>query len=796
MDNNAHFQHPLECPCICFETDYDNQGFFDFPTRKGWEIKWESQGTTIVMVRTDHLQFDQDVATAFLQAWMFFGTLSEVISLSGIQVRQGDFIRKEGDQRLFTMILFDRYLEDWAVCEVVKDRSQYPRKLHAATQCLMQVRDLLECPSGSALGGFLNPEVISFTRVLVHALYACANAIWGQSSSMAELNNILRQLRKWRFKIPRTKFPFDYMEVGFVTPRAPILDYVKMLRANWCPRDVKALGPKFGFAAPVVYFASTLSRPDVKKSHSTCLEDECTQKRIDESRYVSKHVISGCDCVHLEIDAENVVSILENGGIPRISVGENEAGSFYIVVTDTGPYVAISHVWSDGLGNARTNSLPQCQLLRLKNLAVALFKEERIADIPIWIDTLCVPLKPKGRKLALRKLGKMYEEANKVLVLDAELEKSTRECSEEEWLMRICFSGWMQRLWTLEEGVVGRDRLFFQFAEGTVNIPTKNREEVRLFRQSILGDIIEYLFNHIPLRPNFENTEKGMQLSGNDNSFPDVEYQMPLQILTAIQYRQTTKRADETLCIASICRLDQTTIVAASSANERMKAFLNVLADLRMRVSTAILFTSEPKLQEDGYRWAPESLMTLSKGMNRREPCHPFLQTWITKDGSYYNTSGLICSLPAKLLSGIRGAETTGLWGKEFHIADENEITIEVWKAVEEQDCYGHNSYSRLVADNHLAIILDDSNNEDDTFAAATAGLIVSIYRKEDMSAVAGDNESRIMIYARYIIRVFKTGQYAAAANKKSQILLGEKGNNIIVTADTKMLNKFEWCIG
>jgi hypothetical protein len=75
------------------------------------------------------------------------------------------------------------------------------------------------------------------------------------------------------------------------------------------------------------------------------------------------------------------------------------------------PYIAISHVWSDGLRNPRINALPRCQILRLRDLVANLPRmraanTDETADtnvqdnisVPqrqhllIWIDTLCVPL--------------------------------------------------------------------------------------------------------------------------------------------------------------------------------------------------------------------------------------------------------------------------------------------------------------------------------------------------------------------------------------------------------------------
>ncbi len=81
-------------------------------------------------------------------------------------------------------------------------------------------------------------------------------------------------------------------------------------------------------------------------------------------------------------------------------------------------YVAFSHVWADGLGNATENKLPRCQLQRLDSLAEKLEKTarnqsnlaclaERLENastndkdldvqphdqrLLLWIDTMCCP---------------------------------------------------------------------------------------------------------------------------------------------------------------------------------------------------------------------------------------------------------------------------------------------------------------------------------------------------------------------------------------------------------------------
>jgi hypothetical protein len=75
------------------------------------------------------------------------------------------------------------------------------------------------------------------------------------------------------------------------------------------------------------------------------------------------------------------------------------------------PYVAISHVWADGLGNPASNGLPRCQLDKLFALLGDLINPSTFASIRFkksstiqralwnrtsrryfWMDTFCIPV--------------------------------------------------------------------------------------------------------------------------------------------------------------------------------------------------------------------------------------------------------------------------------------------------------------------------------------------------------------------------------------------------------------------
>lgn len=142
------------------------------------------------------------------------------------------------------------------------------------------------------------------------------------------------------------------------------------------------------------------------------------------------------------------------------------------------PYIAISHVWSQGLGNRHSNTIWLCQLQRLQQYANRLVPPAN-RPIPIWIDTICVPLEEDARMEAIKTMDAVYQNALAVLVVDQtlidfDLASAVEKCKEDEsgarlglkgWqiemLMRIKVSPWAQRLWTYNEAFLAQ-QLFFQ----------------------------------------------------------------------------------------------------------------------------------------------------------------------------------------------------------------------------------------------------------------------------------------------------------------------------------------------
>jgi hypothetical protein len=81
---------PLRVPSLSTPgTDdfYDNQGFYGYPRRRGWgigdEVSLRGRG--------------KEETNIFLQSWLYFGFLSEAMSIIDVQFRMEEFIEDPPD---------------------------------------------------------------------------------------------------------------------------------------------------------------------------------------------------------------------------------------------------------------------------------------------------------------------------------------------------------------------------------------------------------------------------------------------------------------------------------------------------------------------------------------------------------------------------------------------------------------------------------------------------------------------------------------------------------------------------
>lgn len=331
-----------------------------------------------------------------------------------------------------------------------------------------------------------------------------------------------------------------------------------------------------------------------------------------------------------------------SGKIPLLSIIVDERADAVVVSVEPYKagleYIAISHVWADGLGNTDRNALPRCQLLRMRQLLdelrdqarswnlinrlrpSTLTRRYRNVSMRFWLDTLCVPLRQHhadARDRAISQMKDVYMNAYQVLVLDTELQ-SIDPLDISEAFMRISLSGWMRRLWTLHEGVLG-NRLLIKFKNGTLNLE-KGYKELGFKFQADLGRKFECVFG-TPMADARQTFWRMRSLRDELFVGPEgkivgisrktIRYKDPyqeavlrrcsriMQAFDACRYRTTSRTEDMYICLANLLGWDTSNLWSVP-VNRRMR----LLLEQQEVLPQGVLFVPGPRMHEHGWRWA------------------------------------------------------------------------------------------------------------------------------------------------------------------------------------------------
>lgn len=563
-------------------------------------------------------------ALSFLQSWLFFGLLTEVFRVGQVEFNIDDFVTEDG--YVTTKCLPD-LLRVWMYNErnmLEEGRNERSREVHGMLSEVSFLTMGITLEHGHKKPGkedFFAPFSINDVKTAEVVLLSIT--ILGEALMKAK--RIMLTEDPWR---------------GLSWPTIEILKE-RLREAGWCPNEIKRMR---GHDEAGLLYLGNLSRQEFMPKHHQCSIQRCTASDTDETSYLVRHVNQFCDCEHIGLDMaaqEQMSHLLSRGEIPVVGVTQHSAtmpprigvwnsGMFQPVIL----YVAISHVWSEGMGNPRRNSLPRCQLYKLQTRVNALYNRGKDGSIPFWIDTLCVPLKQNARKQAISMMRKTFENADAVLVFDSSLLPYSVHTSSEEVMMRISHCRWVTRLWTFQEGVLAR-RLLFQFSDGATSIEElmeryfadQRTKDVRRF-PTLRKDsqFFRLLAEEVSLDAKSART-RSFKTARLDSVFAGAlgllkfidgtllkhgELHERIAALTkALSDRATSKAEDETICLAGLLNLGDNVVVKLldTPAEERM---VRLMSSIDVFPSDFIFGDSPRILGVPGCGWMPTSLLNTS----------------------------------------------------------------------------------------------------------------------------------------------------------------------------------------
>ena len=727
----------------CFSThnypyrrnDEDLACFFGYPTLQGWDALKLLQGDYQGRTRRDGL--------SFLQSWLFFGFLQEVL---GVKIDKHDFIYEENSQRFVTTSLLPRYLREWKD-RVHKDKADARNRKRFLDTILIKVNDLVSRWFVGEQEKHLSSDLDFGSDILFSVCVLGESLDWS-------MKMIYEDFDAEDVMMPTIVELFTIRELS---PRGLTL-HSRMVDDGWCPSYIMFIWKTLG--ASGLYACFLIGPPAKRRDHVNCPDHRCLVDQVDEKHYETVHVLPRNCCSHVIPDVEAVRDIVDGGRIPLISmfITQDDLDVKVVAYKFGTPYIAISHVWSDGLGNVSENSLPMCQLKRLRSkIRTSLIASESLGisygpllendgRLYIWMDTLCVPLSPmSSRKSAIAKMKSCYSEAAIVWVLDSSIKQLSMTDDLEKTLLRMATSQWLKRLWTLQEGAFSR-ALIFEIMEA--GLPITNL--FAYWKEQEVANI----HNRLPWVTS--------ALVTSFLALPDLEAgKRFIALCEQVRWRTTSRSTDEPICLATVLGLDVKEILDAPD-DQKMIKFLHLH---RMFLSD-VLFWKLPRLQKEGYRWAPKSFLS-------RPPCADFT-------GASLSSYGFCHKFGVGLMSTFAGfvfpAGQTQIYQRFYERSTRDQYTWWI-------DEVSGNEGKKIVLG--AALVLRSKNPFSSPLAEIEDGVLVSVWHKEPG-----------MLFVHYLMRVQVRKIVKGSAEDISETIPEVLREGMPDCSAEFVGNDQKWCVG
>lgn len=219
------------------------------------------------------------------------------------------------------------------------------------------------------------------------------------------------------------------------------------------------------------------------------------------------------------------------------------------------------------------------------------------------------------RKKAISEMRYIYQNAACVLILDEWLQQIPSTAATPIILTRMYQSSWIKRLWTHQEGFFPKE-IYVQFSDKAVKLDSITDKSTEYQRNmAAKGYFLRF--------PNLTSLRFSTQYGFLKNAYLSIAKEgkiwmlyKPLSHIMGV--RQTSRQADETVCLATILGLDVRRYLDIpdkpdeEAAKQRMAILLGEIKTFDM----GIIFNNWERLQIQGLTWAPKTLLGHRGGRN------------------------------------------------------------------------------------------------------------------------------------------------------------------------------------
>lgn len=667
---------PFPCDPRCFDVPildndkyhYDGEDFLAFPKANGFALKMNYPFIPhVIGYETSDKRTYYDT-NLFLQEWGFFGFLREICKSFDCSFDRGMF--QEGETQRFATTKNLRYIvAKWELRKLELSNDEIGRRHDHIQDCIYEVgtqvkealvkaeRALDRTPD---LSGWLRDRFVAI--ILSVLLLAESAQKWVSSDDESRFRKVERPLK------PHSR------------PKTLSFLQIRLETAGWCPLEIKTLQTHSYHNVSFMILASSLDRRHLRRSHTPLPNNEavCSCEIVDRETYKTIHAPPCEDCkssvsTRRWTEIENVVKdSVESSLFPVLTITSSATGS----ETETSinidahnnnavgtrcAYIAISHLWADGLGAQDGGRLPDCQLRRIQQLVDELVSEHSSSlpegmgrdlpkPFPFWLDTICVPNSDdRLADLARASMTNIYRNAAAALVLDATVYNVdfTGEVPEIS-MARIAFSRWATRGWTFQESACA-SRVFFRFKDRNVDFSEidelyfKNKARIAGLEAPTPSSPVDAAMQKFRMRgadhcyyTSYEQVRKALNWSKDEkNTIPHrVE-----QLWHRLQRRVVSNPGDEAFIIGGL--LQNVENLDRILGPERMKTLFLSLP----RLPVSMIFYPGRRYREVGSRWIPRTMLRSSGEAAENEwrwHSNPEDALEVTPNGLLISTKGVL----------------------------------------------------------------------------------------------------------------------------------------------------------
>lgn len=304
-----------------------------------------------------------DALHGFLQTWLFFGLLAEMLGLNelpgGVHALDPVDAQRERD------VLYEE-------CVLKNENGQEVlsgRKALESGPLMVQRTRMAAAVNGDIQGRLeyldrclelVARQVVSpSVAIKVDRRVRYSIAALGELFAMALRTFVFAMNNPMQLKAPSMPWTYDYLAEGGELQE-------RLLHHGWCISEIEKIRSEWSQGLNSMHYISRLKKTGPRRDHTGCHRYGCSAFQIQIDQYQPAHTYFECDCELAYVDIEEVLRILRHTvSYPVLAAAiRNKAFSSDREVkvepfTDGLPYVAISHV-SQAHVDLNTLRSPSC----------------------------------------------------------------------------------------------------------------------------------------------------------------------------------------------------------------------------------------------------------------------------------------------------------------------------------------------------------------------------------------------------------------------------------------------------